>query len=199
MEASSLATTLPLAEIGSGDAVLIERFRAGEREAFDELYLRHHGFVYNICLGFSSDPEEAHDLAQETFVRVHRALANFRGESQFKTWVYRIAVNYCLQERRKKRPATEADPEPEPRERGDSSVEQSLEQSLEAEQVRKIVAALSPSYRSVLSLRYFEDLSYEEIAHVMGWSLSSVKVTLHRARRAFKKRWDAITQESDLQ
>ncbi len=159
----------------AGEAALVARARAGEAAAFEELYVRYRDQTYNLCLSLCADREEAQDLLQETFVRAYRSLPRFRGEAQFTTWLHRITVNLCHDNRRKQaRPVAPA-PEPAwPRERET------------VEQVRAALAQLRPPYRAVLALRYGQALSYQEIAELLHWSLARVKVTLHRAKLAFK-------------
>ena len=77
------------------DALLVRAFNSGEKPAFDKLVLKYKDKVFNICYRFLNDYEEANDCAQETFVKIYRSLKNFRFESSFSTWLYRIAVNTC--------------------------------------------------------------------------------------------------------
>jgi RNA polymerase sigma-70 factor (ECF subfamily) len=101
----------------------IEASRRGEREAFDRLVLRYQRDVYRLCYRFVNNHEDANDLAQEVFLRAWRAIPRFRGESSFSTWLYRIAVNACLNFRAGRRPAAQelpdalADPVPGAEER----------------------------------------------------------------------------------
>jgi RNA polymerase sigma-70 factor, ECF subfamily len=159
---------------GCDDAALVARAQAGEAAAFDQLYLRHADQVYNLCLNLCTNPEEARDLLQETFVSAWRGLPNFAGRAAFSTWLYRIAINACRMALRRKPPAPEAIlPAP--------SVDQAL-----VECVRAALATLRPPHRIVLTLHYTQGLSYQEIAACLDWSLPRVRSTLARARTAFK-------------
>jgi RNA polymerase sigma-70 factor (ECF subfamily) len=158
---------------GCGSA-LVGRARLGNVEAFDELYRLHRDRVYTLCVDLCGDRELAEDLLQETFVRVWRGLRGFGGRSSFATWVHRIAVNVCRDAaRRRGRQAEEGGRSPNP----DTET---------VDRVRVALARLRPPYRAALALRYTLGLSYEEIGETLGWSMPKVKVTIHRAKRAFR-------------
>lgn len=181
-----------MAHAPDSDVELLARFVAGDAEAFDRLFLRHQEYVYNICLGVLGNPDDARDCTQETFLQVYRAARSFRGQAQFSTWIYRIAVNNCRGLLRKRPRATPASLEdPEVGEMADPGPPpwRDVERQAHADEVRAIVGELAPDYRMVLVLRYFQELSYEQMVDVLGWTLPQVKVKLHRARRAFAKRY----------
>jgi RNA polymerase sigma-70 factor (ECF subfamily) len=133
---------------------------------------------------------DAEDLAQDIFIRVYRALPAFRGESSFRTWMYRIARNVCLSELRKRGTRAEhfsLEEEGEEKVHGllSGSVE-GLEEAMEREdlgrRVRELVMRLPEPYRSALTLHYFNQLKYEEIAGVLEVPLGTVKTLIHRGR-----------------
>jgi RNA polymerase sigma-70 factor (ECF subfamily) len=130
--------------------------------------------VYTLCLNLCGNRAEAEDLLQETFVRAYRGLPRFRGRARFTTWLHRIAVNLCRDAARRRRRS----PDPLPIAPSPSSAT--------VDQVRAALARLRPQHRLVLILRYSQSLSYQEIGDLLSWSLSRVKVTIHRAKRAFK-------------
>ena len=156
------------------DSALVARAQRGDGDAFDELYRRHRDHVYTLCLNLCGDRDQAQDLLQESFVRAYRALRKFRGEARFTTWLHRIAVNVSHETARRSR--RRPDPEPLAVEADPALVGQ----------VRAALVRLRPQYRVVLALRYHQSLSYREIAEMLNWSLPRVKVTIHRAKRAFK-------------
>ena len=156
------------------DSALVARAQRGDEDAYDELYVRHRDHVYTLCLNLCGDRDEAQDLLQESFVRGYRALRTFRKEARFTTWLHRIAVNVCHSAARQNQRRAE----PRPVATGPSP-------GL-VEQVRATLVHLRPQYRVVLALRYHQSLSYQEIAELLNWSLARVKVTIHRAKRAFK-------------
>ncbi|HEY3280698.1 MAG TPA: RNA polymerase sigma factor [Armatimonadota bacterium] len=180
-------TEMPAATERDLDRELLQRFLRGDSHAFDLLFLRHEGFVYNICLGILNNPEDARDITQDTFVKVYRSAAGFRGQSSFSTWIYRIAVNFCLDLLRRpaKRRAAEM---PEDWEVPDSHAE--AEEQNQRAIIQETLSRLRPDYRAALSLRYFQQLSYEEMADVLGMNVGRVKILLHRARKAFKDKYE---------
>jgi RNA polymerase sigma-70 factor, ECF subfamily len=186
------AARAPAAAGAVTDLELIRQFRAGDEAAFDRLYLRHQEYVYHICLGLLTQPEDARDATQETFLRVYRKVGEFQAKAAFSTWLYRVAVNVCVGQLRKRPRLPSCSLEAEGvRELAseEGPVDAGLEQAVDAARVRQVVGELSPDYRVVLVLRYFRNLSYEEMQGVLGYSLAQVKVKLHRARRAFAKQW----------
>lgn len=176
------------------DLNLIVSFRAGNEDAFDRLFVRYQDYVYNVCLGILSNPDDARDCTQEAFLRVYRKVGEFRGEAAFSTWLYRVTVNVCVGQLRKRPRHAEASLEDENvREIADDAPEAWRGPVRETDEalVRSVVAELPDDYRLVLVLRYFQDLSYDEMVHVLGYTMSQLKVKLHRARRAFARKWVA--------
>jgi RNA polymerase sigma-70 factor (ECF subfamily) len=176
MEAVRLGEARPAQ--GVADANLAARARQGEAAAFEELYARYRDQVYGLCLNLMGDRDDAQDLLQETFLRAYRALPRFRGASRFGTWLFRIAVNACNDAMRKRRQA--ADPVLTP-----ASPDGGAEATVA--RVRDALCCLQAKHRVVLALRYNRSLSYQEIAEVLGWSLPRVRVTIHRAKHAFRE------------
>lgn len=187
-------------EIADPDARLLERCRNGDPDAFESLFRKYQQYVYNIGLGMLCNPEDAADITQETFLRLHRCLDGFRGDSSFSTWLYRIAVNLCITELRRRgrhryqfldelahdeESQLAEEPAPHPHE--------AIEQAEERRVVHRVLRMLPPDYRAVMVLRHFQQLAYEEIAEVLGLSLSQVKTRLFRARKMFKDRFQALT------
>ncbi len=178
MEAVRLGEARPAQGVADADTTLVSRARQGDAAAFEELYARYRDKVYGLCLSLIGDREDAQDLLQETFVRAYGALPRFRGGSRFGTWVFRIAVNACHDALRKRRRLP--DPTPAPPQL-DVEVEPTVDR------VRAALSCLVPKHRAVLALRYNRSLSYQEIAEVLGWSLARVKVTIFRAKHAFRE------------
>lgn len=175
------------------DGDLIARFLAGDRSAFDSLFEKYQDYVYNIVYGIIGKSDEAHDVAQEVFVQVYRSLASFRRGSRFATWLYRIAVNRAVDAARASRnwrwlPLNEtlrATPDPA------DSPTRTVERNEEHDIVQRVLQEVPVQHRDVLVLRYFQDLSVEEIAEVLGCSVTAAKVRLHRARQHFKEKYVA--------
>ncbi len=164
----------------------VEACRRGEREAFDRLVLRYQRDVYRLCYRFVNNHEDANDLAQEVFLRAWRAIARFRGESSFSTWLYRIAVNASLNFRAVRRPAAQelpdglADPVP--------GAEARLESDDEARRVRAAIARLPEKQRATLILKVYHELTHEEVAEILGSTVGTVKANLFHALGNLRRR-----------
>jgi RNA polymerase sigma-70 factor, ECF subfamily len=170
------------------DAELVRRAQGRDGQAFGELVLRHEKFAYNLALRAFGDPQEAQDAAQEAFVRAWQALPGFRGLAGFRTWLYRIVVNTCCNRRpqlRKQMAALPVDEEYDLPEEG--SLQAGLEEAEARRVVLRQVEALPPAQQMLVMLRYQQDLSYEEIAAVMGMPLGSVKTGLFRAHTRLRR------------
>jgi RNA polymerase sigma-70 factor (ECF subfamily) len=186
-----------LTEPSTADARLVDRFLRGDEAAFEALFRKYQTYVYNICYGILGNAEDAADVTQETFLRAHARMTQFRGDACVSTWLYRVAVNLAITELRRRtrvraQSLSEVDPdgelcpagcgqEPEP--------EAVLELDEERALVRRVLDTLPGDYRAVIVLRHFQQLAYEEIAAALDVSLSQVKTRLHRARKMFKDRF----------
>lgn len=161
------------------DATLVTRARAGRVDAFEELVTRHQDRMYRVALRLLGDEREAQDAAQDALLQAWRSLGDFRGDSSFSTWLYRIVSNRCLNVLRARRPMMSLDHDRPGR---DASVEHTVEARLQLGDVARAIAQLTPEQRLPLVLRELEHCSYEEIAEILGVSVSAVKSRLHRAR-----------------
>jgi RNA polymerase sigma-70 factor (ECF subfamily) len=164
------------------DRALVEKFRAGDRRAFDELVRRYQGAIQRLALRFLRDQEDARDLAQRAFVQAFERLATFRGEASFRTWVYRITVNLALSQLRTRRP----DHVPLADDHGEAVAPEQRDAD-EARRLRQAVAALPPKQRLCVELRAFEDLSFKEVAEVVGCSEDAAKVNFHHGLKRLRE------------
>lgn len=169
------------------DADLARRARGGEPAAYGELVRRHQTAVFNVCLRLLGHRQEAEDAAQEAFLRAYERLETFDLSRPFGPWIRRVAANHCLNRLAGERPAglalddeTAAAAEPGP--------EAASEHADQAQALRAALAALPASYRAVIELRHFQELSYDEIAAALDLPLSDVKSRLFRARRRLAER-----------
>lgn len=174
------------------DAQLVAQAQQGDTRSFDLLVLKYQHRVIALIRRFVKNEAEAEDLAQETFIKAFRALPNFRGDSQFYTWLYRIAVNTAKNslEVNKRRPSSDVDID----EIGEYAFDEHLQQQdtpenmLASEDMQRVVsealAALSDDLRRALMLREFDGLSYEAIAQAMGCPIGTVRSRIFRAREA---------------
>jgi RNA polymerase sigma-70 factor (ECF subfamily) len=181
------------------DAELAAQARAGVRAAFDELVVRHQDRVYNMALRMLGHPDDALDLAQEVFLSAYRALPAFEGKSSFSTWLYRVTVNRCRDELRRRatvkhtRPrslsaaAGPDDPPGDPPAHAPSPAELAVARESEA-LVARAIAELPADARETLVLRDVEGLAYEEIAEILDVPVGTVRSRLHRARSLVRER-----------
>ena len=171
----------------------VRRFQEGDRRAFDDLVRMHQRKAYGFVVGMISDCQEAEDILQEGFLKAYEGLADFRRESSFKTWFYRILINLTrdrLRGRVRRRrlfswSIDEADPEGRVHACPDAAASpvRELEQKETGERLREVVDRLSVRQKEVLTLRYFQDMNIDEISFVLGCRPSTVKVHLFRAVR----------------
>lgn len=174
--------TVPETLSGLSDPELVARTRAGDPAAFDVIVERHRRAVYQVCYRFVHHHEDASDLAQEVFVRAWRGLARFKGDAAFSTWLYRIAVNACLNRVGARRfPAESLGDE----DRFEDARAERPGSALLAEEravaVRRAIGALPPKQRATLVLRMYHELSHRQIADILGSSVGAVKANFFHA------------------
>jgi RNA polymerase sigma-70 factor (ECF subfamily) len=167
------------------DAELVERYLAGDMTAFDELMIRYERQIYRVCYRFVENRDDAMDLAQEVFIKAFEHLGSFRRESSLKTWLYRIAMNHCINHVKKH--SQEFVEVNEYTGSVMSSVQLQLEEREEREHLRRMVQQLPPKQKAILELRINEHLSYEEIAHISGRSVSTIKASVFFALEKLRK------------
>jgi len=170
------------------DRELVRRSRAGDSRAFRELFDRYHRQLLAVAVGLTGNPDDAMDVVQETFIRAHKNLGSFQGESSFYTWLYRIAVNLGIDYRRRAaRRAEIVQPEPIDENVKDSDRTSGPESELERHQlgarILRAIDELTPEHKAAIILREIEGLSYEDISQVMQCSKGTVMSRLHYARR----------------
>ncbi len=171
----------------------LSRLRDGEAAAFRQVYEQYSDMVYNVCLRMIGNQEDAEDATQEVFLKVHRSVADFRGEAQLSSWIYRIAVNTCLNRERRKKWARWVSldflftPEGEEHAGSEDSADQFLEEKERVRAVRQAIRSIPQSQKTAIILQRYENLSYQEIADIMGKSLSAVESLLHRAKQNLVK------------
>jgi RNA polymerase sigma-70 factor (ECF subfamily) len=181
---------------GDSDKDLVERVKNGEKAAFDLLVLKYQSRIVNLVSRFVRNPADALDVTQEAFIKAYRALPNFRGDSAFYTWMYRIAVNtaknyLAVQARR----PTETDQDISEIEQieGDNALKEQAtpEHMLLTDEIQRTVVEaiekLPDDLRMAITLREVEGLSYEEIAAVMECPIGTVRSRIFRAREAIDK------------
>jgi len=184
------------------DRALVARILEGDRDRFTELVRRYERRVINYVYRITHRYEEAHDLAQEIFVKVYLALDRYDPKYQFSTWLFRIAQNASIDALRKKSIAevplarpTEDDTQKE-REFADTGVSpyRALKNKQLASAIDQAVEKLPPDYRELIQLRHFAELSYEEIASMKKLPLGTVKNKLFRARNLLKTELESFVE-----
>ncbi len=178
------------------DAELVKRVQAGDTAAFDILVQKYQHKVVNLIGRFVSDQAECYDITQDAFIKAYRAIGNFRGDSQFYTWLYRIAANTAknyLASRARKSPSYTVDVNDAEHFEGESGLKEyaNPENLLLTEEIKNTVfaaiEALPDDLKSAISLREIEGLSYEEIAEVMDCPIGTVRSRIFRARDVIDK------------
>lgn len=173
----------------SGDTELVSRFKDGNLSAFEEIVRKYQDKIYNLCCYMLQDREDAQDAAQEVFLKAHGRLKDFRGESAFYSWLYRIAVNTCLDQKRKSHKipdSVDVVPSVEDLPSSGPSAEQ-LYQSKEAgKAIQSALQKLPDDLRTAIVLREIEGLSYEEISDAVGTSIGTVKSRISTARKTLR-------------
>ncbi len=179
------------------DKALVERVQRGEKEAFDLLVLKYQHKLVKLISRYVRDSAEVYDVAQESFLKAYRALPNFRGDSAFYTWLYRIAINTAknhLVSQSRRPPMSDIDSVDAEQFDGDSDLKEyaTPERMLLKEEIEKTVIdaidELPPDLKTAISLRELEGMSYEEIAHTMECPIGTVRSRIFRAREAINKR-----------
>lgn len=205
MEHMERATSIPAPRVSEpssapwpSDHVLVARVLEGDLDAFGVLLSRHQGRVYSIAANFAANGDDASDLAQEIFLKTYRSLARFRGQAAFSTWLYRIAVNACVDYTRRRR------------HNGDLPLEDDLlagaqagldpQQEMERKQLRwdltRAIAGLSAKLRATLVLHDIEGLTHEEIGRIVGCSVGTTKSRLFRAREEMRRQLEQRAEGS---
>ena len=185
---------LPLTREGEPETArsieaLVRLAQGGDTRAFEALYRRLAGRIYALCLRMSGDAQRAEELTQDVFVRTWERMGSFRGDSQFTTWLHRLAVNVVLQDgrakgRREGRERSVANPE-------DYLRRVQREMPGTRVDLERAIASLPEGARTVLVLRDIQGFKYDEIAEMQGVALGTVKAQIHRARKMMRERLDS--------
>lgn len=176
------------------DEQMVERARAGDREAFGEIVKRWQRRIFALAYGMLGSHDEARDVTQETFFSAYRNLQNFRGEAKVSSWLHRIAVNHCISRQRRQKARRES-----PLDDGGSfgeaefvstdhagSPARAVESKRIANDVRQAVNSLPPELRQVVVMKEFEEMTFQEIAAALDVPLSTVKTRLYTALKQLR-------------
>ena len=179
------------------DGRIIEACQQGDRSAFQLLFETYKDKVFSIAVYSSGDREMAEDVTQQIFLKLFTAIRQFRGDSEFTTWLYRLVVNACHDEQRRRRrwlPLGETVSVSNPGER--KPQEKQYARMEVAEAVQAAIGELKPKFRLPILLKYIEGLSYDEIAGVMGCSKGTVASRLNRGHSQLAKRLSHLNNPS---
>jgi len=171
------------------DNIYIERLRSGDRRAFKVLVDRHKDVLYKLAIGMLKEAEDAEDAVQDTFIRAYQKIHQFKYESKFSTWLYRISYNICLMRlrRQKGRPESVSLDQTDQYENDIGKLEDVYSKIEHADRrmyIDKALDMLEIDHRNVLLMYYYQDLGLEEIMAITGWSRTNVKTRLFRARKS---------------
>jgi RNA polymerase sigma-70 factor (ECF subfamily) len=191
----------------SPDVGLVERAKAGDSAAFEQLVMQYERQIFRTALHITQNREDAEDITQDVFFKAFQKLNQFQGNSKFSTWLVRIAVNESLMRLRKRRTSrtvsidqdVETDEGSIPRDFAEwrPNPEQNYSQTQLAEILRKTIAGLPPGFRTVFTLRDIENLSTEETATALGLSVPAVKSRLLRARLQLRERLSRYFRQNE--
>jgi RNA polymerase sigma-70 factor (ECF subfamily) len=170
------------------DEEILERVLAGDTDAYRILVERHQSLIYTLCVKMLGDREEARDAAQEAFLQAYQSLPGFQGDAQFRSWLYKIAANKCLDLRRKKaRRASIATVSPLqedlPTRSEEPTPEESVISSEQRRELQSMIDSLPEKYRDVVVLHHYKRLSYREISEMLGIEVKSVETRMSRAKK----------------
>lgn len=172
------------------DAGVIASCQQGDREAFRLLFEAYKDRVYSVALYFfGGDAAQAADITQQVFLKLFTKIAQFRNEAEFTTWLYRLTTNACVDEQRKLRRLTQFEETGlTERPHTGAAQEERYARRERAARVQDAVAELKPKLRVAILLKYFDDLSYEEMAQALGCSKGTVASRLNRGHKALARR-----------
>jgi RNA polymerase sigma-70 factor, ECF subfamily len=183
-----------------GESALVDRAKAGDREAFEELVRRHAERLYAVVLRFVADAEEAQEVTQDAFLRAWRGIARFEGRSLFFTWLYRIGINEAKRRVRRQPavPVASLDDEPVPDAPDWSEAPETRSELGDLRRVlEEAIRSLPVEYRATIVLRDIEGLTTREAAEIMDVGEAAFKSRLHRARLAVRRAVDDYFVEGE--
>jgi len=184
---------------GLNDTEIISKVLSGDQQAYAALVNRYQSYVFTLSLRFTKNREDAEEVSQDIFIKAYRALADFKGNSKFSTWLYTIVNNTCITFLRKKRLQTHSldhDGVFEVADSMDSGLRANLvEQKSKVAMVNNAISLLNPDDAEVITLFYKSEQSLEEIAQILGIETNTAKVRLHRARTRLKEKMERYFAE----
>ncbi len=165
----------------------LKRARQNDKNAWESLVRENERMVYHIAYRMMQNEEDAKDISQEIFIKVYRSLSKFDESAVFSTWLYRIAVNTCIDALRKRKGNQTISLQEQTQKKQQDTPEQNYLQKEEQIQIMQTIESLSPEHKAMILMRDMEDMTYGEIAECLSLSLGTVKSRIARAREQFKK------------
>lgn len=172
------------------DSELVRAVQAGDRAAFDMLVHRHERPIYQLCYRMVGTHEDASELAQDAFVRAYRSIGGYKADAAFSTWLYRIAVNVCLNRKAVKAPPIARSIDPDREISSAERPDRALLRVEEANRVRRAIAQLPEKQKATLILRVYHDLPHDEVARVLGTTAGASKTNFFHALKNLKRLLD---------
>ena len=179
----------PMPSDSISDAEYVQKLQGGQTDAFEALIRRHEKTIFNLVYRMLGDYDEAAETAQEVFLSAYRAIGQFRGDANFSTWLYRIALNHATTRRKSMNTRHQRQvpiESTEPMSDSQPGPAESMEKKEIRETVQRALNSLSADDASVILLRDLQDVPYDEVARVLEVPVGTVKSRLHRARQALK-------------
>ena len=171
----------------TGERELVAKALAGDERAFRKILESHYALIYSVVRGVVGQRGETDDIVQEVFIKIFRALGDFRGDSQLSTWIYRIARNESLNAIDRRKPQVIPIDECAELPATGESPEASYRRRIGRERLERLMERLDEKQRIAIELRYIGDKSYEEIAEIMDIPLGTVKTYIYRAKLSLKR------------
>lgn len=188
------------------DIILVRKCLNGNNDAFEELVNKYKHQIYNLAYRLLGNREEARDVSQEAFFRAYKSLNKYKITYSFFTWIYTISINVCrnhLKDNKKmymvpleSSPSMEEGDFELPISSEDLTPEEILHKKRNSDRIQQIINRLPKKYRSVVVLKYIHGLQYNEIANIVNLPLGTVKIQIHRARKALKELWEEETKNN---
>ena len=171
---------------------LIKKILSEDSEFFGDLIFKYQDFVFNVVKKWIRVEEEAEDITQDIFIKAYKKLSDFRGDSKFSVWLYRIAyttsINWIQRKKGKEIPMEEN--KLEYLGQSEDPIDLTVEREMILAEIKEVIKILPLKYKVILQLHYFEEKSYKEIADILNIPINTVKIQLLRAKALLKKKFD---------
>lgn len=169
------------------EQVVIKQILAGDKQAYIHIINTYKNPLYSTILRMTRNPQTAQDFVQEAFIKIYEQLPKYDGMGSFKSWLYRVAINYCIDEFRKKSYQLKSEELHDTHLINEQHPEVILLKNEQSRQLEKLIAGLPEIERMIVLLRYVNELSYDEMAQLLDIPLSDVRNKLHRAKKKMRQ------------